>query len=95
MYIDPLLKSLGLFTFLMILFAVAYGDNGPIILIKRLMCKIGWHKFHTTTYGKRILKYYCQYCKKSRSWPKLVALDGGNLFGQHKYKVGDKDENKS
>lgn len=91
MEIPIILKLMLLFGILGLLLTVAYESGAVIILLKRIGCRVGRHKFHTGWGKKRINRYYCRNCKKPRKGPKLEILDGGNKMGQYKYKSGDKD----
>jgi hypothetical protein len=65
---------------------VAYDDHTQTRLYKRLRCKMGWHKMHTRIGFLKIHKYYCEYCRKERSHPKLTAIDGGRKWMNERYK---------
>jgi hypothetical protein len=75
-----------LFGMVMGLFMVAYEDNVPFALSKKLRCLIGWHKFRVKFGKLKIHKYYCKWCRKPRKHPPLKIIDGGNKIGYDRYK---------
>ncbi len=64
---------------------IAYEDNVPFGLFKRLRCITGYHKVRIKFGKLKIHKYYCQYCKEPRRHPALKVIDGGNKMGNNKY----------
>jgi hypothetical protein len=75
-----------LFGIVMGLFMVAYEDNVPFALFKKLRCRVGLHKM-TVKIGKfRTHKYYCKWCKKPRKHPPLKLIDGNNKTGNDRYR---------
>lgn len=74
----PILIKLSiLFIFIFVLFLVAYEDNVPFALLKKILCKMGFHKRKMKIEGSKTRKYYCQWCGEPRKHPKLEAIDGG------------------
>lgn len=61
---------------------IAYEDNVPFALFKKLRCKTGFHKRSVL----RSKKYYCQFCKKPRKHPQLKVIDGNNKLRDNDYK---------
>ena len=65
---------------------IAYDDGVPFALFRKTRCFLGWHKMEIVIKKNRILKYYCEFCKKPRKYPKLNIVDGGNKMGENKHK---------
>lgn len=57
---------------------LAFEDGISMGLLKRILCRVGWHKIHNKIGQLKIHKYYCQRCKTPRKHPQLTAIDGGN-----------------
>jgi hypothetical protein len=75
----------GLFGIVFGMILIAYEDGVPLGRLKKILCRLNFHKFHFKTGKVKSHKYYCTFCKKPRKHPDLKVIDGGNKMGNNKY----------
>ena len=64
---------------------IAFEDNIPLTLFRRLKCRFGYHST-IKKFGKaKVNKYYCSICKKPRKHPGLKMIEGGNKLGSNRF----------